>query len=144
MENSTPVSIHLTTVITQPDGSKEALSFRSEGEWIQKNDIHYLKYDETQETGTVRTIVKMEEDSAVILRSGALKMRLAFRRGDKMMSSYESEYGTLSMITDTKIYTHTTPGSEKGRFHIRYGLEMQGSSVGSYDMTIDYKEAAQG
>ncbi|TFE04183.1 DUF1934 domain-containing protein [Jeotgalibacillus salarius] len=143
MDNATPVSIHLTTVITQPDGSKEELSLQSEGEWIEKNNIHYLKYEEHQEAGTVRTIVKMEEDSAVILRSGAIKMRLAFRRGDKMMSSYESEHGTLSLITDTKSYDHTTPDPENGRFQITYGLEMQGSSVGTYNMTIDYKEAVK-
>ncbi|AJD92403.1 DUF1934 domain-containing protein [Jeotgalibacillus malaysiensis] len=143
MENATPVSIHLTTVITQPDGSKEKLTLESEGEWIQKNNIDYLKYEEEQNGGTVRTIVKMEEDSAVILRSGAVKMRLAFSRGNKMMSSYESEHGTLSLLTNTKAYTHHTPGKKDGRFQITYGLEMQGSSVGTYKMTIDYKEAVQ-
>ncbi|MDG5471120.1 DUF1934 family protein [Jeotgalibacillus sp. ET6] len=141
MENSTPVHIELITVITQPDGSKEEFTLTSAGEWMTKNNIDYLKYEESQEAGTVRTIVKMEEDQAVILRSGALKMRLAFRTGEAMMSTYESEYGTLSLVTQTKRYTHRSTEGNAGTFHVNYGLEMAGSPVGNYDMTIKYKEA---
>ncbi|MEW9500889.1 DUF1934 domain-containing protein [Jeotgalibacillus marinus] len=140
MENSTPVSITLTSVITQPDGSKEELTLTSSGEWITKNNIDYLKYEEAQEEGTIRTVVKMEEDQAVILRSGALKMRLAFRLGESMMCSYDSEYGTISLITNTTKYIHRTPAKEPGCFHVSYGLEMDGESVGTYAMTIEYKE----
>ncbi|KIL52718.1 DUF1934 domain-containing protein [Jeotgalibacillus campisalis] len=141
MENSTPVSIDLTTVITQTDGSKEELTLTSAGEWMTKNNIDYLKYEESQEAGTVRTIVKMEEDQGVILRSGALKMRLAFRTGEAMVSTYESEYGTLSLVTETKRYVHQATGRNSGRFHVNYNLEMAGSSVGNYEMTINYREA---
>ncbi|WP_167578674.1 DUF1934 domain-containing protein [Jeotgalibacillus proteolyticus] len=140
MENSTPVSIQLNTVISQADGTKEEFTLTSTGEWITKNNIDYLKYEETQEAGTVRTIIKMEEHQAVILRSGALKMRLAFRDGESMMSSYDSEYGTLSLITETKKYTHRIPQEKPGRFYVNYNLEMAGSPVGNYTMTIDYKE----
>lgn len=143
MENSIPVKIKLTTVITQTDGSKEEFALTSTGEWTTKNNIDYLKYEESQEEGIVRTIVKMEENQAVILRSGALKMRLAFRPGEHMMSTYDSEYGTLSLLTETKKYTYRTPSKKTGQFYVNYNLEMAGSPVGNYAMTIEYKEAGQ-
>jgi len=142
VENSVPVTIKLTTVISQMDGSKEELTLTSTGEWMTKNNIDYLKYEETQEEGTVRTIVKMEDGQAVILRSGALKMRLAFREGESMMCSYDSEYGTLALVTETKKYTYHTPKEGPGQFHVNYNLEMAGSPVGNYTMTIDYKEVS--
>lgn len=141
VENSVPVSINLTTLITQSDGSKEELTLTSTGEWITKNNINYLKYEEKQEQGIVRTIVKMEQNQAVILRSGAVKMRLAFCEGKTMMGSYESEHGTLSLMTDTIKYIHRTPEKDAGCFHVSYDLVMAENHVGSYAMTIDFKEA---
>ncbi|KIL49702.1 DUF1934 domain-containing protein [Jeotgalibacillus soli] len=138
---STPVDIKLTTVVSQTDGSREEFSFTSTGEWIQKNNVNFLKYNEVQEAGTVRTIVKMEKENALILRNGALKMRLAFQTGGQMAGSYDTEHGAIALVTDTQSIQHNTPSDIPGKFHLKYTLEMTGNKVGTYTMTIEYKEA---
>ncbi|MFP3359432.1 DUF1934 domain-containing protein, partial [Planococcus sp. SIMBA_143] len=75
--DSTPVKVHLKTKITigEESDSFELVSF---GRYYEKGDAIFLKYDEVQEEGTTHTIVKVTDRQALILRSGAVKMRMAF------------------------------------------------------------------
>lgn len=135
-----PVKIHLKTTITQ-DRENEKYELMLLGEYYQKGDAAFLKYNEELEEGTVHTIIKMSEESAVILRSGALKMRLGFHKDVEKNGSYESPYGTFLLSTKTKKIEHKNIGNNEGQFLLTYDLMMQGASSGKYEMLITYKEA---
>ncbi|WP_233569834.1 DUF1934 domain-containing protein [Falsibacillus albus] len=136
-----PIKIELTTKI-QHDNEQETYELTAFGQYYQKDNAVYLKYDEVQEEGTVHTIVKISGNEAVILRSGALKMRLSFLNGKPKNGSYESPYGTLMLISKTSELKHSQEKEKAvdGRFQLKYQLILQGSSVGVYEMNIDYKE----
>ncbi|MFK2825649.1 DUF1934 domain-containing protein [Bacillus sp. B190/17] len=136
-----PVNIHLTTVI-EHEGEKETYELLLPGEFYEKNGTCFLKYDEIQEEGTVQTIVKFSENSTVILRSGAVNMRLPFNKKEQMNGSYTSPHGTLAMITQTKQLSHSHTYKEsqlEGTFQLDYHLLMQGTPVGNYTLKITFK-----
>jgi uncharacterized beta-barrel protein YwiB (DUF1934 family) len=137
---STPVKIHLKTNITIGDDS-DSFELVSFGRYYEKGEAFFLKYDEVQEEGTIHTIVKVTDEQALILRSGAVKMRMLFNEEEEMSGSYESELGTLLLTTKTKKLSHTKNlDKTEGDFNLSYELMMQGSSVGDYEMSINFKE----
>lgn len=138
---SIPVKIHLTTTIFfQEEPEKYELTLF--GSHYRKKDAVFLKYDEVQEEGTIHTIVKLSGEEALILRKGAVTMRLPFRLKEKMNGSYDSPYGTLALSTKTKklSHTYTDEGTIEGEVQLTYSMIMQGTTVGTYDMRIEYKE----
>lgn len=137
----TDVKIHLKTHIQHGD-EKDSFELFSDGRYYEKGDSFFLKYDEVQEEGTIHTIVKIKRDEeALILRSGAVKMRMVFKEGEELVGSYESQLGTLMITTKTLKLTHTANRvNNEGEIHLSYQLYMQGSPVGKYEMNISYKE----
>jgi uncharacterized beta-barrel protein YwiB (DUF1934 family) len=137
----TEVKIHLKTRIQHGD-EKDSFELFSNGRYYEKGDSFFLKYDEVQEEGTIHTIVKMKKDEeALILRSGAVKMRMVFKEDEELVGSYESQLGTLMITTKTLKLTHTADrNANDGEINLSYRLFMQGSPVGRYDMEISYKE----
>jgi uncharacterized beta-barrel protein YwiB (DUF1934 family) len=138
-----PVKIHLRTDIQHGD-EKDSFELIAFGRYYKKGNSAYLKYDEVQEEGTVHTIVKMASENALILRSGAVKMRLSFDEAHELNGSYETEIGTLLLTTTTnKLKYKEDEENKSGEFQVQYELHMQGSSVGQYQMVISFKEEAQ-
>jgi uncharacterized beta-barrel protein YwiB (DUF1934 family) len=136
-----PVKIHLKTTINHGD-EDEAYELMLFGEYYQKEQSAFLKYEEVLQEGTIQTIVKVKEREALILRSGSIKMRLNFHLEDEKEGSYEGEYGTLLLTTKTKSLENRKMESERlsGQFILKYDLKMQGSTVGTYEMVLDYME----
>ncbi|RIW27848.1 DUF1934 domain-containing protein [Bacillus salacetis] len=137
----TDVKVHLKTRI-QHGGEKDSFELYANGRYYEKGDSLYLKYDEVQEEGTIHTIFKLKRDEeALILRSGAVKMRMVFKEDEEHAGSYESQLGTLMITTKTSKLTHTANRTKNdGEINLSYRLYMQGSPVGEYEMDISYKE----
>ena len=74
----------------------------------KRNAASFLQYEEVQEEGSVRTIVKMAGDEALILRGGAVKMRLPFRLNKKLrMAVMKCRLGTFETMTMAKRIEHS-------------------------------------
>lgn len=140
-KKSIPVKIHLKTTIDHGD-EVETYELTLFGEYYQKAHSAFLKYEELLQEGAIQTIVKVAEQEALILRSGSIKMRLSFDLEDEKAGSYEGEYGTLLLTTKTMSLENRKNESERlsGQFILKYDLKMQGSTVGTYEMVLDYKE----
>lgn len=141
LQASVPVNIHLTTSI-EHEGEKEVFELMLSGEFQEKNGSFFLKYNEVQEEGTIQTVVKFSDQSAVILRSGAVNMRLPFHEKEQMNGSYNSPHGTLAMSTRTSKLLHSRTYNEsrlEGRLQLDYHLLMQGTAVGSYTLDLLFK-----
>ncbi|WP_203363469.1 DUF1934 family protein [Bacillus sp. REN10] len=136
-----PVNICLNTSI-EIDGEQETYELTLSGEFHEKSNGFFLKYDEVQEEGTVHTVVKFSDNEALILRSGAVKMRLPFSLNEQRNGSHDSPYGTLLLNTQTKTLTHNctyTQQTVQGTLALSYNLLMQGSPVGQYKMNITFQ-----
>lgn len=133
-----PVKIKVKTDV-EHEGENETFELSLFGRLFKKNGSTFLKYDEVQDEGVVHTIVKLAEESALILRSGALKMRMIFEQGEQLNGSYESQYGTLLITTDTINFTHEINDIGTGQALLTYKLLMQGDPVGTYMMNIYYE-----
>lgn len=75
-----PIQIQLTSVIRSFEGETDKYEMWLEGQLTEKRDAHYIRYTEEQEGGSIKTIIKITEDAALIMRSGAVTMRLPLHR----------------------------------------------------------------
>jgi len=139
-----PVKIHLKTTIDHGE-EVETYELTLFGEYYQKEQAAFLKYEELLQEGSIQTVVKVKEQEALILRSGSIKMRLAFDLENEKAGSYEGEYGTLLLTTRTKSLESRKNDSDllSGKFILKYDLKMQGSIVGTYEMVLEYKEVSE-
>ncbi|MEH7415924.1 DUF1934 domain-containing protein [Neobacillus drentensis] len=129
-----PMKINVKTTIHQQEGS-ETIELKVFGRYFEKDGAAFLKYEEVLEEGTVRTIVKVTPDEALILRGGAVKMRLPFKLHKKLRGSYEMPFGVFETMTLTRRLEHT-----KGLIDILYDFTMQGSPAGTYHLEITFQE----
>ncbi|WP_445505588.1 DUF1934 domain-containing protein [Niallia sp. 03091] len=135
-----PVKIHVTTHIYNGK-NKESIEWIGFGQYLEKDNSKYIKYEEIIEEGSIKTIIKIAEKEGLILRSGAVKMRLSFMLNKLRNGSYESPYGVFQLVTDTKRMTlEKSPNHTSGTFDLLYDLKMQGNQNGTYHMTIIFKE----
>ena len=133
----TPIKINVKTTIHQQESS-ETIELNVFGRYFEKDGASFLKYEEVLEEGTVRTIVKVAPDEALILRGGAVKMRLPFRLHKKLRGSYEMPFGVFETMTMTRRLVHS-----EGLIDILYDFNMQGSPAGTYHLEITFQEDEQ-
>lgn len=138
-----PVKLHVTTHIYNGK-NKESIEWIGFGQYLEKDTSKYIKYEEIIEEGTIKTIIKITEKEGLILRSGAVKMRLPFLINKQKVGSYESPYGVFQLVTDTKrLALEVEQQATTGSLDILYDLKMQGSNNGTYHMTISFKEETE-
>jgi uncharacterized beta-barrel protein YwiB (DUF1934 family) len=130
-----PMKIHVKTTIDQ-DETFELTVF---GTYFEKGNGAYLKYEEAMEEGSVRTIVKMAANGALILRGGAIKMRLPFEVNRKMNGSYEMPFGQFATVTKTKNIDYSYENG-KGFFGVLYDFSMEGGPTSTYRLEIAFQE----
>lgn len=130
------VRVRLKSTICHQNVEKETFDIETTGELTLKGNQPYLVYEEVQDEKIVRTTVKLGGKSALILRSGGVKMRLPFESGELQAGSYDTIYGTL-MITTNTTHLHF----EDGYFHVEYELLINDEVAGTYTLELIYTEA---
>ena len=133
------VNIKLISTIRPIDGESEGHEMVLTGQLLEKAGSIYLKYEEVQEDKTIRTTMKLGNEQALIMRTGAVKMRLPLNIIEQQMGHYESEIGSMPLVIDTKEMTYTKQ-AVSGDFHVQYDLLMGGQSVGNYTLDITFTE----
>lgn len=130
------VAIKLTTTIRQPDTEDQVMTLESTGTLMEKNQLRYLQYAERQDDLEIRTTVKLQEDEAVIMRSGGLQMRLPFLLHKEQVGNLTNEQGSFMLTTKA----HELSVSDT-RFKVRYDLSLGADFAGEYEMEIQFMEA---
>jgi uncharacterized beta-barrel protein YwiB (DUF1934 family) len=135
-----PVKLMVRTTISNGK-DQETFELTTFGRYYQKSDQFFLQYEEMMEEGAVKSIVKVSKNETLILRSGAINMRMAFQKNKILQGRYETPFGTIEMITHTKKLAHSLEESDKkGSINIIYDLNMQGSHAGTYHMEMMFEE----
>ncbi|WP_427109369.1 DUF1934 domain-containing protein [Lysinibacillus xylanilyticus] len=138
-EARSQVNIKLISKIRPIDGKSEGYEMLLTGQLLEKAGSIYLKYEEVQEDKTIRTTMKLGSEQALIMRNGAVKMRLPLNIIEQQMGHYESEFGSMPLVIDTKEMMFTKQ-AVSGDFHVQYDLLMGGQSVGNYTLDITFTE----
>lgn len=138
-EEKSQVNIKLISTIRPIDGESETLEMWLDGQLINKADSLYLKYEEMQDDKTIRTTMKLDTERALIMRAGVVKMRLPLNIFEQQIGHYESELGSMPLVTQTKNMLFTRH-EMRGEFHVQYDLLMGGQNVGNYTLDITFTE----
>nr|WP_309098252.1 DUF1934 domain-containing protein [Fredinandcohnia onubensis] len=136
------VPIDLKFVTEIKDGPrKENVAFDANGLYYIKGDNTYLQFDEKQETGTVKTVIKISEKEVLILRSGQVKMRQVYRKNATTQGSFQNQHGTFDLTAKTNnIEYKWYKNSRKGTLFLAYELSLHGEVSGLHKITITFKE----
>ncbi|WP_409296134.1 DUF1934 domain-containing protein [Peribacillus sp. SCS-26] len=136
------VKVTVSTSITN-GADTEVFDLVTFGTLHNKANADYLQYEENDENGRINTIVKFTDTELMLMRSGSVKMKQTFQENMITLGYYESIYGRLEMQTDTKKMIREWDDTQKqGKIGLHYNLNMQGSDLGEYQMSIVYKEEA--
>ena len=138
-ETRSQVNIKLISTIRPIDGESEGYEMLLTGQLLEKAGSIYLKYEEVQEDKSIRTTMKLGNEQALIMRNGAVKMRLPLNIIEQQTGHYESEFGSMPLVVETKKMTFTKQAIN-GDFHVQYDLLMGGQSVGNYTLDITFTE----
>lgn len=135
------VRINVKTTIYQ-DNSQEVIEGAALGEFFQKETASYLQYEEISDQGSIRTIVKIAGNEALILRSGAVKMRLPFALNQKKSGSYQLPFGKFETRTAAKKINYSYDAENgKGWIDLLYDFSIQGDqNIGTYHLEITFQE----
>lgn len=137
--NSMNVKIKLWSTIIPIEGEVEKYEMWLEGQLFDKNGTSYLRYEEIQDDKKIKTTIKLAEDQVVIMRSGAVNMRLPLNLEQEERGHYESQYGSIPLITKTHEIAIMT-NDENSVFKTTYDLIIGGTAVGNYTLDIKYSE----
>lgn len=134
------VNIHLHSSIQHPGQEKETHLLRLVGKYMEKSGASYLQYEEEQDGQKIQSIVKLGSKDALIMRSGAIKMRLPFSIDEMRLGEYRNEHMTLKLQVKTTALHFKQEDDQNGIFNVAYELYAEGSLLGKYELSITYSE----
>ncbi|PYZ91590.1 hypothetical protein CR194_18315 [Salipaludibacillus keqinensis] len=138
-----PVSVQMKTTIK--DGKrKEIHTMEATGNLYQRGELTVLRFsepkEENDEASTTQT-VKLNRGEMSVQRKGAITMNQRFVPGIETEGMYHSQFGPMSMLTDTsEVNYNWDKEAREGWIALRYTLVLQGSQTGNYDMYVKIKE----
>ncbi len=141
-----PVTIRLHSSIRHPGQDQETHELKAKGRLIEKAGTSYLQYVEEQNGQSIQTVVKMSAQDALIMRKGAVTMRLPFIAEGERLGEYGTGPASLKMLVRTKkldFVEEMERETASGRFAVTYELHADGSLLGTYELMITYTEGTK-
>lgn len=129
------VDVRLQSTIRHVGQAADKHQLKAEGTLLEKAGKTYLRFVEDLNGQQVQTTVKLEEGDALIMRSGAVQMRLPFTQGEMRPGTYGSGPATFDLLVKT---TKLEVGAEK--FTAHYELHAEGALLGRHELIITYTE----
>ncbi|MBQ2274782.1 MAG: DUF1934 domain-containing protein [Clostridia bacterium] len=128
------INLTLKTTI-EADGQNDVTTFNYIGEYDIKNGKDYLLYSE--ENPRVNTIIKADNHSAVISRTGDMQSIMRIVPNEEHALSYKTPHGTFEMsVCGIKVENRLNDGS----LLLKYELKTQFGTIGINTIEITIKE----
>lgn len=107
------------------------------GEYYDRNDAHYLLYEEIVEGFEVpiKNMIKCKDQEVIITKKGPLQVQMVFEEGKKTLTEYGTPYGKIMIGLDTT-GIEVIKTDDTFTVHIQYGLEANYQFVADCDITI--------
>ena len=107
------------------DGHTEEISETACGRFYEKNDKQYILYKIESDGDRISVMIKIDNDTVIIKRSGSVQSSMEYRIGGKRSFLYRLPYGEIEMELETQqIISSLTP--QGGKVKLVYTLSMQG------------------
>lgn len=138
-----PVIIHMTSRLGDGHHPPEVVEFMTEGTLQTAETGIRLSYNESgdQAPAPCSTVIELEQDGLVsIRRSGGRNGVLLMQQGKRMLSSYDTGYGSVNLCIVANRVQSRFDGSN-GTVELAYTMELEGEQLGSNHMTIEVKPA---
>ncbi|KRL08788.1 DUF1934 domain-containing protein [Schleiferilactobacillus perolens] len=142
LESAVPISIHLETRIQRKD-EEEHHVYDEEGTIAQVGDNLYIRYEETNPENddnqpvTVKIVPNGDVQVTRGRSAGNTFSRLFFSNGKRVIASYRTPYGMLSIETVTQaLQVRIRQAPLAGRINIAYQLMAAGEYLGDYQLQL--------
>ncbi|WP_025785552.1 DUF1934 domain-containing protein [Sporosarcina sp. D27] len=137
--SAVPVKIKLKSAIQHPGQETDKYELEIEGTIVEKAGNRYLRYEEEQNRELIKTMIKLDPEDALVMRTGAIRMRLPFELNGKRVGTYANGPLEMDLIVVTKALSIKSEQTA-GEFHVHYDMHSEQSLLGSYQLTIHYAE----
>ncbi|WP_439443526.1 DUF1934 domain-containing protein [Listeria aquatica] len=136
-----PVRIQITNLVRQMD-ALEKTEITVPGVFYRDEGNIYLHYEEQHVEGKIRSVLKVSETELLLLRNGAVNMRLHFFK-DKSKSTASVESGAGKFLFESELVSYNevfNQDTAQGEVAFQYDLLSAGTYVGSYEVTMRIEE----
>lgn len=134
-----PVKVTLKSAIQHPGQEPDQVELETDGTIVEKAGSRYLRYEEGKNQETIKTIIKLNPEDALIMRTGALQMRLPFELNGTRFGTYANGPLSMDLQVQTKALSIEAERTA-GTFHVHYEMHSEDAMLGSYQLTITYAE----
>lgn len=138
------IDIVITVTGTQKDGNGEESRVRliTEGRFYNRNGVKYIVYKESENSGLegVTTMLKIDKEQVVLVRTGNIGHKQEFLLGERSYSRYRTPYGTMQMGIMTNYLKIALGGRAAGTLEIGYELEIDGQWQSANTLLISIRE----
>lgn len=138
MNKKVLISVKTTQVI---DGQPEAVELITQGEYHKEGNEYFAEYEESEISGMegTKTVMKINEDTLRIMRSGTTNSDLMFKKGFDHVSLYNTPFGTLEvMIKPRKVDIDVN--EEGGNVKLEYKMEALGLDTVENALELNIKQ----
>lgn len=129
------VNVRLQSLIRHEGQDVEPHELTASGVLIEKAGKTYLQFEENQNEQQIRTTVKLDKEDALIMRKGAVQMRLPFTAGEIRPGTYGNGPASFNLLVKTTKLEVT-----EQRFTAHYELHAEGALLGTHELLITYTE----
>lgn len=138
------VTVAISGLHLAEDGQQE-LEMAYDGEYYEKNGVHYLFFDELQEgfAEPVRNRYTMTAESLEVRRSGPVSANLRFREGERRQSTYQVPWGSLTAVFDTS-RVRLDVREDRLEMQVVYRLSLNGEEQAGCDIRVRVEEQKRG
>jgi uncharacterized beta-barrel protein YwiB (DUF1934 family) len=110
------------------------------GEYYKKAGVYYAVYDETEISGMEGTTTTLEiyDQKITLIREGTTSAKMEFQKNNKYVTLYNTPYGALELIIQTKELTMDI-SDEGGQIFIDYNMSIAGQNPQKTELKINIK-----
>lgn len=106
------------------DGETDTIDEMAYGDYYEKNGKQYIIYKTENDGDMASSVIKIEQDSITIKRSGSVNSVMVYKIGKKHHFMYRLPYGDIEMEIDTqRIISNLASGG--GTIQLVYTLTVQ-------------------
>lgn len=107
------------------DNDENKIETINPAQYYNKNDQHYVIYDEITEgfSESTKNIIKFKEHSMDLTKKGLVNVHMVFEENKKNMTSYSTPYGNILIGIDARKVS-CTEAEEHIRVDVEYALEV--------------------
>jgi len=135
------VIINVKGIQTDNDNDSNTLELITEGKYYQKGSNYFITYKESEVTGMAgtTTTLKVGDGVVTLMRFGKVNSQFVFQKGQKHISSYETEYGnfTIGVFANNVDINISDTG---GEIRVGYQVEIDSQSTGRNDFYMLVRE----